>query len=58
MMAGTRGMAPGTTRASGRTTSELRVPALKATARPASGVSPASRETAHPMSGASTEKAT
>lgn len=38
MIAGRTGMAPGTARASGNTTRELRVPALKATARPAAGL--------------------
>ncbi|MBP6781497.1 MAG: hypothetical protein KA148_13315 [Ottowia sp.] len=52
------GIAPGTANASGSTTSELRVLALKATARPASGASLKARATNQPISGARIANAT
>ncbi|MFT6668735.1 MAG: guanyl-specific ribonuclease Sa [Afipia broomeae] len=52
MMAGNSGTAPGTVKASGSTTSELRVAALKAIDLPASASSLANQDAPQPSSGA------
>ena len=58
MIAGRIGTALGTASASGRTTSELRVAALNASARPSSAFKRVALDTAHPSSGANTANAT
>lgn len=57
MIAGSIGVAPGIARASGKTTSELRVLALKATERLAGTSSRSIRATNHPIRGAIIAKA-